>query len=139
MRPSKPFPLASHQQPGLGALYPNLAQNIYSAEIAGNNNGTGVALAEVYDLNVVRIYTATTPRLTALSTRVRVGTGDNILIVGFVIEARRPKTVLIPRLGAGPGPIRGTQYVARSDADALSQRQHRHRDQQRLGRRPADL
>jgi hypothetical protein len=93
------FPLASTSSLDSALYIPNLAQNIYSAEIAGNNNGTGVALAEVYDLTSSGSYTATTPRLTALSTRVRVGTGDNILIVGFVIGGSSAKTVLIRASG----------------------------------------
>jgi len=82
------------------ALYlSGVAPGTYSAMVAGNNDGTGVALAEVYDLTGSGSYTAATPRLTALSTRVRVGTGDNILIVGFVIGGSSAKTVLIRASG----------------------------------------
>jgi hypothetical protein len=93
------FPLSN---PGSldSALYiPNLAQNVYSAKVAGNNNGTGVALAEVYDLTSSGSYTATTPRLTSLSSRVQVGTGDNVLIAGFVIGGSSAKTMLIRASG----------------------------------------
>jgi Immunoglobulin domain len=93
------FPLSNPSSLDSALYIPNLAQNVYSAEIAGNNNGTGVALAEVYDLTSSGSYTATTPRLTALSTRVSVGTGDNILIVGFVIGGSSAKTVLIRASG----------------------------------------
>ena len=45
------------------ALYLNsVAPGVYSAMVAGNNNGTGVALAEVYDLTASASFTATTPR-----------------------------------------------------------------------------
>jgi hypothetical protein len=82
------------------ALYlSGVAPGTYSAMVAGNNGGTGVALAEVYDLTGSGSYNAATPRLTALSTRVRVGTGDNILIVGFVIGGSSAKTVLIRASG----------------------------------------
>ena len=82
------------------ALYLNsVAPGTYSAMVAGNNNGTGVALAEVYDLTGSASYTATTPRLTSISSRVKVGTGDSILIVGFVIGGSSAKTVLIRASG----------------------------------------
>ena len=93
------FPMASASSLDSALYISNLASNTYSAVIAGNNNGTGVALAEVYDLTSSGSYTLTTPRLTALSTRVKVGTGDNILIVGFAIGGSSAKTVLIRASG----------------------------------------
>ncbi len=94
------FPFASPSSLDSALYIPNLAQNLYSAVVSGNNNGTGVALAEVYDLTGAGSYTATTPRLTSISSRVKVGTGDNILIAGFVIGGSSAKTVLIR--GSGP-------------------------------------
>ena len=93
------FPLSNASSLDSALYIPNLTQNVYSAQIAGNNNGTGVALAEVYDLTASGSYTATTPRLISLSSRVQVGTGDNVLIAGFVIGGSSARTVLIRASG----------------------------------------
>ncbi len=52
----------------------------YSAVLAGNNSTTGVGLVEVYDLSA-----ASGSVLANLSTRSFVGTGDDVLIGGFII------------------------------------------------------
>jgi hypothetical protein len=57
--------------------------------------GAGVALVELYDTG-----SGNSPRLVNVSARNQVGTGDNILIVGFVIAGTDPKRVLIR--GVGP-------------------------------------
>ena len=93
------FPFANSSSLDSALYIPTLAQNVYSAAVAGNNNGSGVALAEVYDLTAPGSYTATTPRLTSLSSRVQVGTGDNVLIAGFVIGGSSAKTMLIRASG----------------------------------------
>ena len=93
------FPLSNPNSLDSALYVSNLAPSLYSAVIAGNNNGTGVALAEVYDLTTSASYTATTPRLISLSARVQVGTGDNILIAGFVIGGSSAKTMLIRASG----------------------------------------
>ena len=60
----------------------------------GANNGTGVALVEVYDSG-----TGNTPRLTNVSARTQVGTGGDVLIVGFVVSGNVPKKLLIRAVG----------------------------------------
>ena len=86
------------------ALYmSNVAPGIYSAKVAGNNNGTGVALAEIYDLTASGSYTLTTPRLTGISARSQVGTGGDVLIAGFVIGGSSARTVLIRASGPALG------------------------------------
>jgi len=57
--------------------------------ISGVNGGTGVALAEVYEV----AYTGT--RLGNISTRASVGTGANIEIAGFVIQGSGTEQLLI--------------------------------------------
>lgn len=59
------------------------------------NSTTGVALTEVYDLD-----TASAARLTNVSARMNVGTGENALIAGLVISGDTAKTVLVR--GVGP-------------------------------------
>ncbi|MGH7956747.1 MAG: hypothetical protein ACREH8_07020, partial [Opitutaceae bacterium] len=82
------------------ALY-NAAFNpgSYSVQITGNGGTTGVALAEIYDATSSGTFAATTPRLANVSARTQVGTGDDILIAGFVISGQAPKTVLIRAVG----------------------------------------
>jgi hypothetical protein len=81
------------------ALVTTLNSGGYTAQVAGNNSGTGVALAEVYDTTASSAFTPTTPRLINLSARVQVGTGGNVLIAGFVIGGSSAKTMLIRASG----------------------------------------
>jgi predicted Zn-dependent protease len=94
-------------------LHPRLAAGSYSVQLT-TTGATGVALVEGYD---------TEPggggaRLTNLSVRSRVGTGDNVLIVGFATSGSAPKTLLIrgigPTLtsfGVGPGEVLGNPQL----------------------------
>ncbi len=73
----------------------------YSAQVAGADGGSGVALAEVYDATAAGNVTANTPRLINISARALAGTGSNVLTVGFVIAGSTSEKVLIR--GIGPG------------------------------------
>jgi hypothetical protein len=57
-----------------------LAPGAYTAIVRGNNNTSGVALVEVYDLSE-----AVPGKLANISTRALVGTGNNIVIAGFIL------------------------------------------------------
>jgi hypothetical protein len=72
----------------------------YSVTITGKNNGTGLALAEIYDAST-GAFSATTPRLVNVSARTQVGTGNDILFAGFVIGGTTAKTVLVRAVGPG--------------------------------------
>ena len=61
------------------ALIETLTAGNYTAILTGKNGGTGVGLAEVYDLDQ-----AADSRLANISTRAHVGTGSDVLIGGFV-------------------------------------------------------
>jgi len=61
------------------ALIATLTAGNYTAILTGKNGGTGVGLAEVYDLDQ-----AADSRLANISTRAHVGTGSDVLIGGFV-------------------------------------------------------
>ncbi len=65
------------------ALIATLTAGNYSAIVSGKNGGTGVALAEVYDLDQ-----AADSRLANISTRAPVGTGSNVLIGGFITGSK---------------------------------------------------
>jgi hypothetical protein len=64
----------------------------HSAHLKGP--GSGVVLVELYDSG-----SGTTVRLVNVSARNQVGTGDNILIAGFVVDGTVAKTLLIRAVG----------------------------------------
>ena len=64
--------------------------------VKGANNGIGIALFEVYDLD-----TAAASRLANLSTRAFVGTGGNVVIAGFVLGPNISNDRIVIR-GLGP-------------------------------------
>jgi len=81
------------------ALFESLAPGAYTAEVSGASGDTGIALAEIYDANSSRAYNPLLPHLVNFSSRVKVGTGGNILIAGFVVGCTTSKTVLIRASG----------------------------------------
>ena len=82
------------------AILASLAPGKYTAVISGVNSTTGVALGEVYDLD-----TAAGAILSNISTRgfvatrVRVETGDNAMIGGFIVQGSATQKVLVRVLG----------------------------------------
>ena len=91
------FPMASTDSRD-AALYASLAPGGYSMQVT-SNAGPGVALVEVYDATLSGSYTTATPRLTNVSARTRVGTGDDVLIAGFAIGGSSAKRLLIRGIG----------------------------------------
>jgi len=78
------------------AIIGNLAPGAYTGVVRGNGNTSGVALVEVYDLN------QTVPsKLANISTRALVGTGDSIVIAGFILGNNSGDDRIIVR-GIGP-------------------------------------
>jgi len=65
------------------AVLTKLSAGVYTANVFGASGDSGVALLEVYDAD-----TASPEKLVNLSARTRVGAGDDILILGFVISGR---------------------------------------------------
>ena len=77
------------------ALIATLSAGNYTAIVSGKNGGTGVTLAEVYDLDQ-----AADSRLANISTRATVGTGTDVLIGGFITGSKIGATrVAIRALG----------------------------------------
>lgn len=68
----------------------------YTAVIRGNNNASGVALVEVYDLSH-----AVPAKLANISTRAFVSTGDDIVIAGFILGNQSGNDRIVVR-GIGP-------------------------------------
>jgi hypothetical protein len=77
------------------AIDATLAPGAYTAIVRGKNNGTGVALVEVYDV------TPSTGKLGNISTRAFVDTGENIVIAGVVLGNGTASDRLVLR-GIGP-------------------------------------
>ena len=78
------------------AIYATLNPGAYTAVVKGNNNTTGVALIEVYDLSP-----ATTAKLANISTRAFVSTADDIVIAGFILGNQSGNDRIVAR-GIGP-------------------------------------
>ena len=76
------------------ALVASLPAGAYTVQVSGVNNTTGVALAEVYEVS------SSGTRLVNISTRTQVGTGGNIIIVGFVVSGSGTEQLLVR--GDGP-------------------------------------
>jgi len=85
--PSNPFESAT--------LLQNLAPGAYTAIVRGKNAAQGVSLAEVYELNSPGLHS----QLTNVSGRGYVGTGDNVLISGFIVGEVGSATVVVRALG----------------------------------------
>jgi sugar lactone lactonase YvrE len=78
---------------GDSALLVDLAPGSYTAQVSGLNSSSGVALAEVYELN------DGAPQLLNISTRAFVGTASNVQIAGIVISGSQPASVLVRAVG----------------------------------------
>jgi hypothetical protein len=78
------------------AIDATLAPGNYTAIVRGNGNGVGISLVEVYDVN-----SAASSRLANLSTRALVGTGNNVVIAGFILGNGNGVDRIIVR-GLGP-------------------------------------
>jgi outer membrane protein assembly factor BamB len=88
-------------QPGSAdaAILPTLPGGAFTVQVTGADGRSGVALVEVYD--VPQPGDPTARLLRNLSTRGFVGTGENILIAGFVVGGTETMRLLIR--GVGPG------------------------------------
>jgi arylsulfate sulfotransferase len=71
-----------------------LRPGAYTVVVNGSNAGTGVGLVEAYDLSP-----SADSRLANISSRARVGTGDDVLISGFIIGDIGKTTVVARALG----------------------------------------
>ena len=76
------------------AIVATLDPGAHTAVLRGKNDGTGVGLVEVYDLE-----TGSPVALANISTRGQVQTGDNVMIGGFIIGGNYPAKVLLRAIG----------------------------------------
>ena len=66
----------------------------YTAVLRGKNNGIGIGVVEVYDLDSM-----SDGQLANLASRAMVNTGDNVLIGGLILTGANPKRILFRALG----------------------------------------
>jgi sugar lactone lactonase YvrE len=78
-----------------------------SASVHALGTGAGIVLVEAYDTG-----SGNSPRMTNLSARNRVGTGDDILIAGFAINGTGTKRLLIRAAGPALAPLGVTGVLA---------------------------
>jgi hypothetical protein len=108
--PCQPNPGESGSPPGCSqesVIIITVPPGAYTAIVSGVENGTGVGLVEVFDIDPGSV-----SKLSNISTRGIVQTGDNVMIGGFIIQGSIAKTVLVrgrgPSLGAAPFNIPGS-------------------------------
>jgi hypothetical protein len=78
------------------AIDATLNPGAYTGVVKGNGNTTGIGLVEVYDLSQLVL-----SKLGNISTRALVGTGNDIVIAGFILGNNSGLTQLVIR-GIGP-------------------------------------
>ena len=94
--PCQPFQVGGTVPTDCGlesAVLATLNPGAYTAIVSGIAGETGVGLVEVYEVG------NTSSRLVNMSTRVRVGTQDDVMIGGFIIEGTESKTLLLRARG----------------------------------------
>ena len=94
--------------PQEAALLTTLNPGAYTAIVRGAGVSTGNALVEVFDEDP-----SSTSKLVNIATRGWAGTGDSVMIAGFVISGSQPKQVLI----TAKGPVLATAGVPEVLAD----------------------
>jgi hypothetical protein len=85
------------------AIVMTLPPGAYTAILSGTNATTGVALVEVYDLDLTAA-----SKLANISTRGLVQTGTNVMIGGFISVGSDPASVIVRAIGpslALPNPL----------------------------------
>jgi hypothetical protein len=74
------------------AIHATLSPGAYTGVVRGNNNTSGIGLIEVYDLSP-----DVPAKLANISTRALVGTGNDIVIAGFILGNGSANTNLVIR------------------------------------------
>ncbi len=76
------------------AILTTVAPGNHTAIVRGENDATGVALVEVYDLEA-----GSDTRLANISTRGFVQTGDDVLIGGLILTGLESRRVIVRAIG----------------------------------------
>ena len=83
------------------SILATLSPGAYTTIVSGANNGTGIGIIEVYEVD--------TPlsSLIGISTRGRVQTGDNVMVAGIIITGDSPKQVVVRARGPSLSGVAG--------------------------------
>jgi hypothetical protein len=81
-------------------LLQNLAPGAYTVVVTGKGSTPGIGLVELYDL-----WPISNSTIANLSSRASVGTGDNVLIKGFIVGDVGSATVVVRALGPSLAPF----------------------------------
>jgi hypothetical protein len=95
------------------AIVATLVPGAYTAIVRGDGSTSGVALVEVYDLNH-----GVDSKLANLSTRAFVGTGEDIVIAGFLLSDESASNTVVVR-GIGPSLAPGSFPASAVLADPI--------------------
>lgn len=87
------IPPTDDSESAIVAILPANSSN-YTAIVSGANNGTGIGLVEVYDLDQT-----VDSRLANISTRGLVQTGNDVMIGGLIITGQNPLYVIVRAIG----------------------------------------
>lgn len=80
------------------ALLVSLPQGVYTAHVQSANGSEGTSLVEIYDADsALGIDSRST--LVNMSLRGEIGTGDNVIISGFVVDGTSSKRMLVRAVG----------------------------------------
>lgn len=88
------FPIAPNMKDV--ALVQDLDPGAYTVQVRNTNGDNGIVLVEIYDASGS---SSADTKLINVSTRGRVGTGDQQMIVGFIVAGSAPKKVLVRAIG----------------------------------------
>jgi hypothetical protein len=91
--------------------------SVYTAVVRGVNDGTGIGLVEVYDLDQT-----VDSKLANISTRGLVQTGDNVMIAGTIVLGQASERVLVRAIGPSltlPGKLADPTLELRDGNGAL--------------------
>jgi Matrixin len=92
--------------PREAAIFARLAPGNYTTVISGVNNTIGIGLVESYTLDTNASHAAN------MSTRGRVGAGDDVLIGGFIVGGQATKRIMVRALGPS---LSGSGFSALAD------------------------
>ncbi len=76
------------------AILTTVAPGNHTAVVRGENDSTGIALVEVYDLEA-----GSDTKLANISTRGFVQTGEDVLIGGLILTGQEPRRVIVRAIG----------------------------------------
>jgi hypothetical protein len=99
------------------AILRTVLPGAYTAILRGANNGTGVGVVEVYDLDLT-----VNSQLANISSRGLVQTGDNVMIAGFIITGSATQKVIVRAIGPSlpvPGKLQDPTLELRDQNGAV--------------------